>query len=111
MEAPREDGLRALLAPLDWQKLEADETAGTRGAAELKELEDPLAGIDLLERRAAGNLERLRRGQPLEGHLFPYLLGEEAQKFGLTLDRYRGLLDPLRSAREGVPLRHLQRYT
>ncbi len=111
MVPPREEGLRALLAPVDWQKLEADEAEGTRGAAELKKLEGPLAGIDVLERRAAENLERLRLGQPLEGHLLPYLLNEEAQKFGLTLDRSCGLLDPLRSAQEEVPLRHLQRYT
>jgi hypothetical protein len=99
------------MTPVDWRQLETDEATGTRGADELRELEDPLAGIALLERRAAENLERLRRGQPLEGHLFPYLLSEEAQKFGLALDRSCGLLDPLRSAREGIALRHLQRYT
>ena len=111
MVTPREEGLRALLTPVDWRQLETDEAAGTHGADELRELEDPLAGIALLERRAAENLDRLRRGQPLEGHLFPYLLYEEAQKCGLALDRSCGLLDPLRSTQEGITLRHLQRYT
>ena len=111
MVTPREEGLRALMAPIDWQKLETDEAVATQGADELKELEDPLAGIALLERRAAENLERLRRGQPLQGHLLPYLLYEEAEKFGLALDRSCGLLDPLHSTQEGLPLKHLRRYT
>ncbi len=111
MVTPREEGLRALLTPIDWQKLETEEAAAAHGADELKELEDPIAGIALLERRAAENLERLRRGQPLQGHLLPYLLCEEAEQFGLALDRSCGLLDPLHSTQEGLPLRHLRRYT
>ncbi|HEY7124264.1 MAG TPA: phospholipase D family protein [Ktedonobacterales bacterium] len=111
MITPRDEALRALLAPLDLQA-QLDNTGDTvaQSRAELEQLEDPLAGIALLERCAAENLERLRREQPLIGHLLPYLSFEEAEKHGLSLDRFCGLLDGLRGPREGIHVQHPNRY-
>jgi phosphatidylserine/phosphatidylglycerophosphate/cardiolipin synthase-like enzyme len=79
--------------------------------ADLAQLEDPLAGIQFLARRAQENLERLRQGKPLVGYRLLYVPHQEATALGLTVDHARGLLDPLRAAPQGVTLRHLNRYT
>jgi hypothetical protein len=108
---PKANPLRVILAAVDLGPRESAEAASLGGPNTWAELDDPLVGFTLLERRAAQNLEHLLRDEPLEGHLLPYLLCEEAQQFGLTVDRTRGLLDPLRGLREGVAVRHPRRYT
>ncbi len=79
--------------------------------ADLAQLEDPLAGHQFLARRAKENLERLRQDKPLVGQLLPYVPHGDAAALGLTVDREHGLLDPLRATREGVTVRHPNRYT
>jgi phosphatidylserine/phosphatidylglycerophosphate/cardiolipin synthase-like enzyme len=97
----------ALAHPIDTWRTHNDDL----DPADLAQLEDPLAGIQLLSRRASENLERLQRNQPLVGHLLPYVRHPDAAALGLTVDREHGLLDPLRVRREGVPTRHPNRYT
>jgi hypothetical protein len=111
MVRPKAKGVRVLLAPVDLRPRAWDAAAPEDGPAIWAALEDPLVGFALLERRARKNLEYLRRGEPLEGHLLPYLLGEEARQCGLRVDRARGVLDPLRGLREGVAVRHPKRDT
>ncbi len=74
-------------------------------------LNEPEAGMALMAERAQENLVRLRQGKPLIGHLLPYLRHQEGEALGLQVDAEQGLLDPLRSAREGVRVRHPSRYT
>jgi phosphatidylserine/phosphatidylglycerophosphate/cardiolipin synthase-like enzyme len=122
--APKERGLMALVHPTDICHAphgEADTNWVEEGSGSVEEgysprpdlavLEDPLAGIALLVQRAEENLERLRRGEPLVGQLLPYLRHEEGSLRGLFVDHERGLLDPLRSEREGVYVGHPGRYT
>ncbi len=111
MVRPKAKGMRVLLAPVDLRPREGDGAAPEGGPDTWAALEDPLVGFALLERRARENLEHLLRGEPLKGHLLPYLLGEEAEHCGLSVDRARGVLDPLRGLREGVAVRHPKRYT
>jgi hypothetical protein len=97
----------ALAHPIDTLRTQQDDL----DPADLAQLEDPLAGLQLLARRARENLERLHRDQPLVGQLLPYVPHVEAAALGLAVDREHGLLDPLRAAREGVTVRHPNRYT
>jgi phosphatidylserine/phosphatidylglycerophosphate/cardiolipin synthase-like enzyme len=102
------DGLvGALVHPINTWRTNHDDL----DPADLARLDDPLAGIELLARRDKENLERLRQGQPLVGQLLPYLPHGESAALGLAVDREQGLLDPLRATREGVNVRHPNRYT
>jgi phosphatidylserine/phosphatidylglycerophosphate/cardiolipin synthase-like enzyme len=97
----------ALVHPIDsWRTYHDD-----LDPADLAQLEDPVAGIELLARRAKENLGRLQRDLPLVGQLLPYVPHGEGAALGLTVDREHGLLDPLRATREGVTIRHPNRYT
>jgi phosphatidylserine/phosphatidylglycerophosphate/cardiolipin synthase-like enzyme len=77
---------------------------------DLKTLEDPIAGIDLLTRHAENNLELLRAEKPLVGQLLPYLRHKESKAAGLYVNHARGLLDPMRGTREGIKIHHPRRY-
>jgi phosphatidylserine/phosphatidylglycerophosphate/cardiolipin synthase-like enzyme len=106
--SPAASGLvGALVHPIDTWYTPCEDCA----ALELRRLDDPFAGIQFLARRAKENLERLRQDQPLVGHLLPYLPHQEAATVGLVVDHERGLLDPLRAARDGVTAHHANRYT
>jgi phosphatidylserine/phosphatidylglycerophosphate/cardiolipin synthase-like enzyme len=111
---PSDRGLAALLRPLN-PLAPCDDTTQHANTAEYTEeaaaLADPCAGIALLARRAEENLERLRRGEPLRGHILPYLTHEESGECGFVVDAKRGLLAPVREDREGVRIRHIGRYT
>ncbi len=73
-------------------------------------LADPESGMRELARLADENLGHLRAGEPLTGHLLPYLRAAEGPVYGLNIERHRGLLDPLREVREGVVVPHYNRY-
>jgi len=81
---------------------EADALAAT--------LADPESGMRELARLADENLSHLRAGEPLTGHLLPYLRAAEGPAFELNVERHRGLLDPLREVREAVVVPHYNRY-
>lgn len=112
---PPKEGLGALLVPTS--KGQSSELAAdtphtlTHASSDIARLEDPCAGIALLAQRAAENVERLRRGDPLVGQLLPYLTHEDGVKRGLPVDHECGILDPLREKNEGITIRHANRYT
>lgn len=110
LERPRLDGLLRLLEPV----VVAEPPALQRGASvvsgELAALHDPRTGLELLERRARENMDRLCREQPLVGQILPYLCFGEGEAHGVAVNRECGLLDPLRSKREGINVRHAKRY-
>lgn len=56
-------------------------------------LSDPAVGLPLFTQAAQTNLERFRNGEPLVGHLFPYLTAEDAKKMGLSLHESHGLFE------------------
>ena len=58
-----------------------------------KNLDDPLAGLRLLDQQAGENLRRYKAGQPLSGHLLPYLLADEARAQGLNFRESHGWLE------------------
>ncbi|MGH2515990.1 MAG: phospholipase D-like domain-containing protein, partial [Ktedonobacterales bacterium] len=97
---PRAEGVLSLLEPVDESSASGD----------WRTLADPAAGIDLLSRHAQDNLDRLCRGEPLAGQLFPYLTRDEGHDRGLTVDPKCGLLDPMRQSREGIRIPHLNKY-
>jgi phosphatidylserine/phosphatidylglycerophosphate/cardiolipin synthase-like enzyme len=84
--------------------------AGHHPGGGLAALDDPVAGLEELWRRAQANLERLRRNERLQGPLLPYLTPAEGRTLGLEVDPDRGLLDPWRAQREGVRIPHPRRY-
>jgi len=58
-----------------------------------KNLDDPLAGLRLLDQQAGENLRRYKAGQSLSGHLLPYLLADEARAQGLNFRESHGWLE------------------
>ena len=79
-------------------------------AALAANLADPERGLAALSQLAHENLERLRHGEALSGYLLPYLRASDGPRYGLQVERHRGLLDPLREVREGVVIPHYNRY-
>jgi phospholipase D-like protein len=73
-------------------------------------LSDPIIGLQQLARMADENLRHVRQGEPLVGHLLPYLRSSEDATSGLRIERHRGLLDPLREIHEGIVVPHYNRY-
>lgn len=97
---PQPDGVLSLLEPVDSLETNGD----------WKTLCDPIAGLDLLWRRAQDNLDRLCKGERLAGQLLPYLTRNEGGERGLTVEAKCGLLDPMRHTREGVHIPHVGKY-
>lgn len=90
---------------------ETNHAAGcTAQATPDTQLIDPVAGLGQLARIADENLRRLRQGEPLAGHLLPYLRSSESATSELHIERHRGLLDPLREIHEGIVVPHYNRY-
>ncbi len=110
LASPEAAGLYHLL-----QTTQAGNTAPDRASDpprdDLTALEDPVAGLALLHRHANDNLDRLCRGEPLVGHLLPYLGHDERAPGDLTVDKECGFLDPLRETREHITVRHPGKYT
>jgi phosphatidylserine/phosphatidylglycerophosphate/cardiolipin synthase-like enzyme len=70
-----------------WQKL-------------LSELDNPASGLRLLSENAHANLQHFLNGEPLVGHLFPYLTTSEAKQLGLPLHESHGLFETPSEKRE-----------
>ncbi len=58
-----------------------------------EKLGDPLAGLSLMSERAQDNLCRYKAGQPLVGHLLPYLTAQEARQHGLRFREEQGWIE------------------
>ncbi|MGE5335687.1 MAG: phospholipase D-like domain-containing protein [Nitrososphaerota archaeon] len=99
--------VHALAEPRAARRLSASTAEPIALAARLA---DPEAGMGELARLADENLQRLHQGEPLSGYLLPYLRASEGPEHDLRVERYRGLLDPLREVREGVVVPHYNRY-
>ena len=69
----------------------------SEAAALLQQLQetlgDPLVGLQLMIERAQDNLRRFKAKQPLVGHLFPYVTGEEAKQQGLNFHEEHGWVE------------------
>ncbi|MFI5275048.1 MAG: phospholipase D family protein, partial [Ktedonobacterales bacterium] len=110
LATPEPRGPLALLRPIEVPTPPRDSSPDARDAADLAGIDDPLGGLDLLAHAAQDNLDRLRRRDPLVGQLFPFLCPDEGPDLGLTVDRERGVLDPLRVEREGIAIQHSGKY-
>lgn len=56
-------------------------------------LSDPAAGLHLLDEVAQANLEHYKKGEPLVGHLFPYMTAHNAHHQGLKFHESHGLFE------------------
>jgi len=56
-------------------------------------LGDPAEGLRLMIKCAEENLDRFKAGQPLVGHLLPYLTADEARQEGLSVDEQQGWIE------------------
>ncbi len=65
-------------------------------------LVDPLAGLSLMIERAQDNLCRYKAGQPLLGHLLPYLTAQEARQHGLPFREEHGWIEEAQASLEHV---------
>ena len=79
-------------------------------SAERATLEMPSAGLAAMRASAQANLERVRRGEPLVGHMLPYVADEEAQRLGLPFSPEHGWLDNLEGGAGALPSHYAHRY-
>ena len=79
-------------------------------SAERATLEKPSAGLAAMRTSAQANLERVRRGEPLVGHMLPYVADEEAQRLGLPFSPEHGWLDNLEGGAGALPSHYAHRY-
>ena len=56
-------------------------------------LSNPSSGLRLFSENAQANLQHFRNGEPLVGHLFPYLTAEEAKQLDLNFHESHGLFE------------------
>lgn len=56
-------------------------------------LSDPALCVQLFQERAQANLHHFKRGEPLEGRLFPYLTEQDAHSLGLRFHESHGLFE------------------
>ncbi len=105
--APGHKGLLALT-----QAVTLERPPQTRAGGEnvTSDLEDGVAGIQELARRAEANIQRLCRGEELEGQLLPYLLRGEEKAYGLMVHPDSGYLDPMHGERTGTEVIHTGQY-
>jgi phosphatidylserine/phosphatidylglycerophosphate/cardiolipin synthase-like enzyme len=73
-------------------------------------LEDPNVGLKAMLASAQANLERVRRGEPLAGHMLPYVAAEDAQLLGLPFSSEHGWLDNLEGGVGALPAQYAHRY-
>ena len=59
----------------------------------VEKLNNPASGLRLLSENAQANLQHFLNGEPLVGHLFPYLTAEEAKQLGLKFHESHGLFE------------------
>ncbi|HLJ33944.1 MAG TPA: phospholipase D-like domain-containing protein, partial [Ktedonobacteraceae bacterium] len=65
-----------------WQEVEA-------------QVADPFAGLARLTKQAQENFQAIKTGQPLVGHLLPYIPHNRAQEYGVEVSAANGWLDAL----------------
>jgi phosphatidylserine/phosphatidylglycerophosphate/cardiolipin synthase-like enzyme len=60
-----------------------------------RRLNDPHTAIGMYAQRARLNLRAIKKGQPLKGHLLPYIPHDRAKQYGVELSAVNGWLDTL----------------
>lgn len=73
-------------------------------------LDDPGKGIAILRSRAQVNLQHVREGSPLQGHLLPYITHSEARQLGVAVHPEHGWLDTLTTGAGETPEKYAGRY-
>jgi phosphatidylserine/phosphatidylglycerophosphate/cardiolipin synthase-like enzyme len=73
-------------------------------------LEAPRAGLAAMRESARANLARVRQGEPLVGHMLPYVAAEEAQQFDIPFSPEHGWLDNLEGGAGALPVHYAHRY-
>jgi len=73
-------------------------------------LDDPGEGMKVMRTSAQANLERVRRGEPLVGHMLPYVAAENAEMLGLPFSPEHGWLDNLEGGAGALPAHFANRY-
>lgn len=71
---------------------------------------DPLAGLAALRASALANLQAVRQGTPLSGHVLPYVTADEAEGLGVPHDQEHGWLDHLAGGAGALPAHYAHRY-
>jgi phosphatidylserine/phosphatidylglycerophosphate/cardiolipin synthase-like enzyme len=79
-------------------------------AEERRNLENPDEGLKAMRASAQANLERVRRGEPLVGHMLPYVAAENAEQLGLPFSSEHGWLDNLEGGAGALPMHYANRY-
>ncbi|HKT39975.1 MAG TPA: phospholipase D-like domain-containing protein, partial [Ktedonobacterales bacterium] len=79
-------------------------------AEERRALEDPGEGLKVMRASAQANLERVRRGEALVGHMLPYVAAENAKQLGLPFSPEHGWLDNLEGGAGALPTHYANRY-
>ena len=74
------------------------------------QLEEPHAGLTALWASAQSNIDRVRRGEPLAGHVLPYVVAEEAKSLRLPFSPEHGWLDNLEGGAGALPEHYAHRY-
>lgn len=77
---------------------------------QLHDLLDPLVGLAALERAALDNARRIQSGDPLSGHILPYLTTTDAARSGFAVHHEHGWLDALPGGAGALPAHHAERY-
>lgn len=75
------------------QRASADQQAHAIWQELTSKLSDPALGMRMMVESAQDNLQRFKTGEPLNGHLFPYLTAEEARQIGLAFHESHGLFE------------------
>ena len=73
-------------------------------------IEDPLAGLRMMQALAEANRERVRRREPLDGHLLPYLTAQEGKALELDVHPEHGWLDNITGGVGALPPEVAGRY-
>ncbi|HKB47677.1 MAG TPA: phospholipase D-like domain-containing protein, partial [Ktedonobacterales bacterium] len=81
-----------------------------RAAHDVQGLEDPVAGLQHLRELAEANRERVRRRQPIVGHILPYLTAADGARLQLPVHEEHGWLDNLEGGSGALARHHAGRY-
>jgi phosphatidylserine/phosphatidylglycerophosphate/cardiolipin synthase-like enzyme len=81
-----------------------------RDVDDLADLESPTAVLARLRELATGNREHVRKREPLDGHILPYLTEQDGKQLGLPVHAEHGWLDNLEGGSGAMPAAHAGRY-
>jgi hypothetical protein len=77
---------------------------------EIADLEKTASAFARLEQLAAENREHVRKREPLNGHILPYLTELDGKQLGLPVHAEHGWLDNLEGGAGALPTHRAGRY-